>query len=89
MTIFLSPIRVGIVIGMIAEGVMLPHSQFGIRVRGCRTSRVENWGRVYSSGKHKKPLNPRGLSLAMLLAKLTQVAHKIPFYRSLYPQGRR
>lgn len=66
---------------------MLPHSLLGIRVRGCRWARVENWHKVHGSGKARKKRAPApaSLSMAMVMAQLAQVAQKVPFYRRIYP----
>ena len=62
---------------------MLPHSTFGIRVRGCR-----RWN-VYGSGGGAKSISFAMLRTLGAIASMGLSAAKVPFYRKLYMQGRR
>ncbi len=62
---------------------MQPHSNFGIRVRGCH---IIGGSRGQSGGKH---INSETLSLMSFIYNLGLSVMKVPFWRKLYRQGRR
>ena len=62
---------------------MLPHSNFGVRVRGCRVVNVgERIGVKRGSGFNMNLFRALGVAL-----KMRQLSDRVPFYR-FFKQGR-
>lgn len=63
---------------------MMPHSNFGVRVRGCRF--FPYFAKGGGGGRH---IDPKMISILSLLAEAKASLQKNPFWRMLYRQGRR